>query len=148
VYFHWAVEARKDAAEFAKRIELASDASRLKYRHGPIALAWHNHPLTRGLPAGWFNERMFVDETYWEFTGDPASVNLVASAVENGAPRPQIWTREVGKGRVFVSIPGHYNWTFDDPAYRLLAFRGISWAAGQPLDRLAGLIDIGARLTD
>ena len=50
------------------------------------------------------------------------------------------------KRRVFVSIPGHYNWTFDDPYFRALAFRGLCWAGGQPIDRLAELIPIGARI--
>jgi type 1 glutamine amidotransferase len=57
-----------------------------------------------------------------------------------------LWTREQGGGRVFVSIPGHYSWTFDDPYFRALAFRGLCWAAGQPIDRLAELIPIGARI--
>ena len=53
-----------------------------------------------------------------------------------------------GGGRVFVSIPGHYNWTFDDPLFRVLALRGICWAARQPMDRLVDLATIGARITE
>jgi len=67
---------------------------------------------------------------------------------EDGALRPQIWTRTVGRGRVVVALPGHYTWTFDDPIFRLLAFRGICWAAGQPEDRLNELVTIGARISD
>lgn len=39
------------------------------------------------------------------------------------------WCHEVGKGRVFGYVPGHFAKTFDDPPFRVLLFRGIAWAA-------------------
>jgi len=147
-YFHWAVEAREDAPEFAKRIGLASNGPKLKYRHGPIDFVLSDHPLARGFTPASFTKQNFIDETYWLWIGNPADVKFVASSVEDGQPQPQIWTREAGKGRVFVAIPGHYNWTFDDPVYRVLALRGLCWAAGQPPDRLAELATIGARIIE
>ncbi|MEW6305186.1 MAG: ThuA domain-containing protein [Verrucomicrobiota bacterium] len=148
IYFHWAVEARGDALAFARRIGLASNSSLLKYRHGPLDIVFENHPLARGLTASMFTRDKFVDESYWNFQGDPKDVSLLGSSVEDGQPRPQLWTRSVGKGRIFVSVPGHYNWTFDDPLYRVLAFRGLCWAAGQPMDRLAELATLGARMAE
>jgi type 1 glutamine amidotransferase len=47
---------------------------------------------------------------------------------------------------VFVSILGHYTWTFDDPLFRALLLRGIAWTAGEPADRLIDLATIGARI--
>jgi type 1 glutamine amidotransferase len=47
---------------------------------------------------------------------------------------------------VFVSIPGHYSWTFDDPLFRLLLLRGIAWSAGESVDRFNALALPGARL--
>ncbi len=148
VYFHWAVEARTNALAFARRIGLASDSSKLKYRHGPIDFVFHEHPLAKGFTATSFTREKFVDETYWNFQGDPKDVQLLASAPEDGKLTPQLWTRTVGKGRVFVAVPGHYNWTFDDPVFRVLALRGICWAAGQSEDRLVELSTIGARIAD
>jgi putative heme-binding domain-containing protein len=148
VYFHWAVEARGDAEAFARRIGLASNSPLLKYRHGPLDLQFYDHPLARGFNATSFTKDKFIDEAYWLFRGDEKDVQLLASSVEDGAPRPQLWTRNVGKGRVFVSVPGHYNWTFDDPIYRVLVFRGICWAGNQPLDRLTELAPIGARISE
>jgi putative heme-binding domain-containing protein len=147
-YFHWAVEAREDAPEFARRIGLASNGPKLKYRHGPIDFVFAEHPLARGFTAASFTKQNFIDETYWQWIGNPADVKLIASSVEDGQPQPQIWTREAGKGRVFVAIPGHYNWTLDDPVYRVLALRGLCWAASQPPDRLAELATIGARIIE
>lgn len=146
VYFHWAVEARLNAADFAQRIGLASNSKATKYRHGPVQFVFHAHPLAAGFAASNFTRENFIDETYWDLVGNRADVSLVASAEEDGAPRPQVWTRTVGRGRVFVALPGHYNWTFDDPIFRLLAFRGICWAADQPADRLDALATIGARM--
>jgi type 1 glutamine amidotransferase len=55
--------------------------------------------------------------------------------------RGPLWNRRVGKCRVYVNILGHYNWSFNDPHFRLLVFRGIAWAAGEPADRFSRLAD-------
>ena len=104
-------------------------------------MTFAEHPITRGIKT-----TDFIDETYWQAVGDPARITLLGEVVEDAAPRPQMWTREHGKGRVFVSIPGHYNWTFDDPLYRLLLLRGICWTARQPVERLSELSTVGARM--
>jgi putative heme-binding domain-containing protein len=148
VYFHWAVEGREAAGDFARRIGLASDSRQTRYRHGPIDLEFHPHPIANGFTREHFTRLNFVDETYWNLVGDPKGITLVASAVEDGAARPQMWTREVGRGRVVVCLPGHYNWTFDDPVFRVLALRGLCWAARQPLDRLGELATVGARVVE
>jgi type 1 glutamine amidotransferase len=67
---------------------------------------------------------------------------------EEGAPQPQLWAREQGRGRVFASILGHFTWTFDDPLYRVLLLRGMAWSAHQPLDRFNELVTIGARIQE
>jgi putative heme-binding domain-containing protein len=140
-YFHWAVDGHDAGDQLADRLGLAVRSSMTKFRHGALDLAYAGHPLTAGLPA-----ISLIDETYWGLVGDESKIKLIGSVVEEGSPRPQMWTREQGGGRVFVSIPGHYNWTFDDPYFRALAFRGLCWAGGQPIDRLAELIPIGARI--
>jgi type 1 glutamine amidotransferase len=57
---------------------------------------------------------------------------------------PMFWTREHGKGRVFVCILGHYIWTFDDPLFRILLLRGMAWAAGDSPYRLDPIVLRGA----
>jgi putative heme-binding domain-containing protein len=141
-YIHWAVEGRKDARVLAERIGLASDASRLKFRHGPLEITFPGkHPITRGL-----DKVRFIDESYWNMVGDPDKVNVLGTSVEDGQPQPQMWTVEKGRGRVFVNILGHYTWTFDDPLFRVLMLRGMAWAAREPVDRWLDLAVIGARL--
>lgn len=143
VFLHWAVHGRGAVESLAERIGLASRQGVTKYRHGALDLIVRDgsHPIMRG-----FDKIHFVDETYWDLAGDPSRIHLLADAVEDGAPRPQLWTREHGKGRVVVNILGHYSWTFDDPLFRVLVLRGICWAAHEPADRLSELATIGARV--
>jgi putative heme-binding domain-containing protein len=141
VYLHYGIEGGKDPVGLAERVGLAFNAS--AFRHGPVDLVFadSDHPITKG-----FSRLKLVDETYWALKGDPARVHDLADSVEDGQPRPQVWTMEREKGRVFVCIPGHFMWTFDDPLYRALVLRGIAWAAQEDVNRLNELATIGARV--
>jgi type 1 glutamine amidotransferase len=142
VYVHFAVDGHNAVRELGDRIGLAWRSGHSKFRHGPLDMALDStHPIMRGLSSPHFH-----DESYWDLEGDPRSVAVVATGVEDGVKRPLMWTRENGAGRVFVSIPGHYTWTFDDPVFRLMLLRGICWAAHEPVDRLSELATIGARI--
>jgi type 1 glutamine amidotransferase len=70
----------------------------------------------------------------------------LATGVEAGQVWPQLWSLERGRGRVFVSIPGHYSWTFDDPLFRVVLLRAIAWAAREPVDRFNELVWPGAEV--
>jgi putative heme-binding domain-containing protein len=144
VYIHWAVEGEADAPGFAQRIGLAFQQKQSKFRHGPLELGFETgprHPLARN-----FDKLQLVDESYWKLTGDPNKLQILARGIEEGEAQPLFWTLEPSKGRVFVSIPGHFAWTFDDPLFRVLLLRGIAWAAREPVDRFNGLVLPGARV--
>jgi type 1 glutamine amidotransferase len=146
VYIHWAVEAGPQAEAFAERIGLASDGGRLKFRHGPLQLVFDrdaSHPITRNL-----RRVDFLDESYWRMIGDARRITVLGSGEEDGAPRPLFWTHERGEGRVFVSILGHYSWTFDDPLFRVLLLRGMAWAARENVDRFNALVTVGVDWRD
>jgi hypothetical protein len=144
VYIHWAVDGRGGQEEFARRIGLASLGGSIKYRHGELNIDFApgaNHPITRN-----FDKIRWVDESYWQLTGDESKINLLGTSTEDGQPQPIFWTVERGRGRVFVSIPGHYSWTFDDPAFRTLLLRGIAWTARRDVDRFNELVTLDARI--
>jgi type 1 glutamine amidotransferase len=144
VYIHWAVDGQGGQDEFAKRIGLASLGGSIKYRHGPLDVDFtpgKDHPIARN-----FDRVKLVDESYWELFGNPDNINLLATQEEDGKPQPLFWTVEHGRGRVFVSIPGHYMWSFDDPAFRLLLLRGIAWVGHRNVDRFNDLITLDARV--
>lgn len=144
VFIHYAVDGHRDVEALAERIGLAWRGGASRFRHGPLELkAATPHPITRGLET-----LKLVDESYWALSGDPKRTTLLATGDEEGKPQPLVWVREHGPGRVFVSIPGHYTWSFDDPLFRLLLLRGLAWTAREPVDRFAPLATIGARISD
>ena len=118
VYLHYAVDGGADAPGFAQRIGLAWQGGRSKFRHGLLDMGFNteaNHPIVRN-----FSKVQFHDESYWQLVGDPKQTTLLASGPEDGSEQPLFWTVEQGKGRVFVSILGHFAWTFDDPLFRIV----------------------------
>lgn len=144
VLIHYAVDGRADPDGFAKRIGLAWKGGHSRFRHGPLELNFAReaeHPILRN-----FETLHLRDESYWKLLGKQDRIQVLATGTEDGAPRPLVWTREHEKGRVFVSIPGHYSWTFDDPLFRVLLLRGIAWSAGRPVDRLNAAVRPGSRI--
>jgi len=144
VLIHWAIEGGKEAPAFARRIGLASNRTRTKFRHGPLEVDWGlsaGHPIARN-----FSSLFLHDESYWNLIGDPARLTLLATGgAEAGEAKPPLfWTVESNQGRVFVSIPGHYSWTFDDPLYRIILLRGVAWVSHEPVDRFNLLVPLGA----
>jgi type 1 glutamine amidotransferase len=136
------VDGRNNVDSFAKRIGLASKGGNIKYRHGLLDLAFPNgqkHPVLRNI-----TKLQLVDESYWMLTGELSKDRVLATQLEDKEPRPLFWTLEKGNGRVFVSIPGHFSWTFDDPIFRILLLRGIAWTAKEPVDRFNDLVWPGA----
>ena len=81
--------------------------------------------------------------------GDPTRLKLLAIGgpeAEEANP-PLFWTVEANSGRIFVSIPGHYSSTFDDPLYRIILLRAVAWASHQPVDRFNYLVPLGVEFT-
>ena len=137
VVFHSATIADKEPEKLAERIGLAAQPGPTKYLHTPVILnfvAPTNNLITRG-----FTQLNLLDEPYWPMFGETNRIEVLAAAEVDGQARPLVWTFLRGKSRVFGCIMGHYTWTFDDPLFRILALRGVAWAAGEPagwLERL------------
>jgi putative heme-binding domain-containing protein len=145
IYIHWALDGRSPdgGRQFAGRIGLAAGTP-IAYRHGELTMLFNreaNHPVIRN-----FDKLRLTDETYWKLTGNVAPNSILGTALEEAAQQPQLWTMERGKGRVFVCIPGHYSWTFDDPLFRVLLLRAIAWTAHEPVDRFNDLVWPGAEI--
>ena len=142
IFLHFAVNGGKDAEALAQRLGRAWGAG-AKFRHGAEKLVLAPHEITRGLPA----TLTFEDETYWNLKVSGNST-VLGTCEEEGAPQPQVWIHEQGRGRVFASILGHFTWTFDDPLYRILLLRGLAWSAHEPLDRFDELVTVGAQVRE
>ncbi len=140
VYVHWAIDGRKNGLDFAKRTGLAARGA-VRFRHGPLALKFSGarHPVLRNI-----SELALTDESYWSMVGSLDAGRVLGTSVEDKRPEPQMWSLEKGRGRVFVSIPGHFSWTFDDPLFRVLLLRAMAWSAKEPVDRFNDLVWPGA----
>ena len=133
------------------------------WRHGPMNLdiAKPDHPICLGLP----KQLYFMDEAYWPLYGDRSKVTIIATSKETEGEvdtdaiqfewpkeptkdEPMFWTYEHGKGRVYGCILGHYDWTFDDPYFRMLLLRGMAWAAHESPYRFDPLVLRGIELKD
>ena len=133
--FHSATISDKAPEELARRIGLAAQPERVKYLHAPITLNFverAGHPITAG-----FKKLYLLDEPYWPMIGNTNDVQVLATAEQEGKEWPMIWTLERGPGRVFVSIPGHYTWTHDDPMFRILTARALAWVTREKGARFA-----------
>jgi type 1 glutamine amidotransferase len=161
VTIHWAIGCDQEWDNHANRFGLSYRAA--SFRHGKVnlKLAEKEHQILLGLP----KEMQFVDEPYWPFIGDKSKVDVLATSdemIQRGDDRaknpgddrvetiPVFWTYEAPdtKGRTFVSIFGHYMWTFDDPFFRLMLLRGMAWAAKDEVYRFDKLAIDGVKLAE
>jgi len=159
VTIHWAIGCDQDWENHARHFGLSYKAA--SYRHGAteLRLLKSAHPVLLGLPGA----MRFVDEPYWPFIGDRSKITVLATSdekINQGDDRsrnpgdgtvetvPVFWSYEPPgtDARVFVSIFGHYSWTFDDPFFRLMLLRGMCWAAKEIPYRLDHLTLEGVKL--
>jgi len=89
------------------------------------------HPITRGI-----GDFELVTEQYWVLYDNYIDVLATTTqAVRDWDPwtrpvvSPAIWTRQWGKGRIFVCTPGHRFEILQDPNVRTIIQRGMLWAS-------------------
>ena len=90
-----------------------------------------SHPITAGI-----RDFRLVTEQYWVLSDEYNDV--LATTTQEVRPwdawhrpvtAPAVWVREWGKGRIFVSAPGHKLEVVQDPNVRTIIERGLLWAA-------------------
>ncbi|SEE40381.1 hypothetical protein SAMN04489740_1327 [Arthrobacter alpinus] len=90
-----------------------------------------NHPITEGI--GDFD---LVTEQYWVLAD--SYIDVLATTTQKvrewdpwnrEVTSPAIWTRQWGKGRIFVSTPGHRVEILEDPNVKTIIERGMLWAS-------------------
>jgi type 1 glutamine amidotransferase len=89
------------------------------------------HPLTQGI--GDFD---LVTEQYWVLSDSYIDVLATTTqrvrewdAWHRPVTSPAIWTREWGRGRIFVATPGHHVEILEDPNLKTIIERGLLWAS-------------------
>jgi len=89
------------------------------------------HPITAGI-----EDFDLVTEQYWVLSDEYNDVLATTTQEARGwdawnrpVTAPAIWTRQWGKGRIFVSAPGHQLDVVQEPNVRTIIERGLLWAA-------------------
>jgi type 1 glutamine amidotransferase len=89
------------------------------------------HPITAGI-----EDFDLVTEQYWVLSDEYNDV--LATTTQEARPfdawnrpvtAPAIWTRQWGKGRIFVSAPGHRLEIVESQPVRTIIERGLLWAS-------------------
>jgi type 1 glutamine amidotransferase len=93
--------------------------------------AGREHPITAGVA-----DFDLTTEQYWVLADDYIDVLATTTqAVRAWDPwtrpvtSPAVWTRQWGRGKIFVCTPGHSMDVLDDPTVRGIIERGLLWAA-------------------
>jgi len=110
-----------------------------QFQQATIDVIDRGNPATRDLPAKWVRT-----EEWYSFdrvptgygtrilaTLDETSYDPFPERVRMGNPHPLVWTRCIGKGRMFFSALGHKAETYAEPLHRKLIAGAIRWAAGR-----------------
>ncbi|MEO6116695.1 MAG: ThuA domain-containing protein [Pseudolysinimonas sp.] len=89
------------------------------------------HPITAGIA-----DFDLVTEQYWVLSDEYNDVLATTTqavrpwdAWNRPVTAPAIWTRQWGKGRIFVSAPGHRIEVVEDPNVKKIIERGLLWAS-------------------
>ena len=117
-----------------------------------------DHEIFRGFP----ESIELVDELYWNLGGDVNEITVLATSqagppgASKGPPTPDqldgkswplFWTKKIGKGRVFGSLPGHNLFTFNDAYFRIILLRAVAWAMNESFDPFKPLVTKGIKLS-
>jgi type 1 glutamine amidotransferase len=97
-----------------------------------IVIADSKHPIMAGV-----EPFTIIDEEYRHKFADVDRKVLARfrerpPESDQKANMDMIWTREVGKGRVFYCSLGHDKDAWTNPSWQKLVVQGILWAAGRP----------------
>ena len=93
--------------------------------------AGREHPITAGVA-----DFDLITEQYWVLADD--YIDVLATTTQAVRPwdpwtrpvtSPAVWTRQWGRGKIFVCTPGHSMDVLDDPTVRGIIERGLLWAA-------------------
>jgi type 1 glutamine amidotransferase len=97
-----------------------------------IVIVDKDHPITAGV-----SDFSIIDEEYKHRFADVERHVLARFRERPPGSDPKanmdiLWTREVGKGRMFYSALGHGKEAWENPSWQKLIVQGLYWAAGRP----------------
>jgi uncharacterized protein len=119
------------AARMAPEERVGEQADNYVTHRITMTPATADHPITTGI-----EDFELHTEQYWVLTDDYIDVLATTTtavrpwgAWQRPVTTPAVWTRQWGRGRVFVATPGHKVDILQDPNVRTIVQRGLLWAA-------------------
>lgn len=102
-----------------------SNSAHEAYGRFKVKVSKTPHFITRGL-----KDFDTTDELYYNQKGDePVTPLLTAYSATSGKDEPLAWAYEFGRGRIFQTLLGHDEASFQSPAFNILLKRAAEWAA-------------------
>jgi len=103
--------------------------------HGPqhqfqIQIRAKDHPITRGMPELWMHTQ---DECYDKLRGPAENMTVIATAYSSedmdgtGRHEPALMVLQYGEGRIFHTILGHEDYSFEGVGFITTLQRGAEW---------------------
>jgi type 1 glutamine amidotransferase len=111
-----------------------TEKQKSKYQSLKMNVNFNNkHPITKDLK----QNTTINDELYWELAkGTKGKTTVLASTKHKNKNWPIFWVTEHGdkqeKGRVFVSVIGHYATLFEKPFFHNSLLKASAWTLRQP----------------
>jgi hypothetical protein len=159
IFIHMALM-QGSGQELSKRIGLAWDHRNGATKWGvlPTPVTLTDAALKSPIFKGFGRKFDLAEEFYWHLRGEPAGITplvtspagpFIANKPLDGPPRiedldgnqwPVMWTKEAGRGRVFVSGAGHNYFTFNDPYFRIILLRAMAWTMRESFDPFKPLV--------
>jgi len=95
------------------------------------------HPVTRGIDTFFIN----LDEQFDAEIKNPETTTTLFRTVAVHDKRNALggWCLERGAGRVVGLLPGHYQWTYREPAYQEIFWRAAHWAMKRDIPPYPGV---------
>ncbi|HSJ68184.1 MAG TPA: ThuA domain-containing protein, partial [Anditalea sp.] len=131
--FHYSLPGAEESdwpeyREIVRRVwDHHSDSEHDNYGKFTVNITSHQHPITSGI-----DDFETMDELYFNQKGEKPITPLLSGKSEiTGDEEPLAWIYNYGEGKVFQTVLGHDEKSFQSPEFRKILRNAAMWTGGQ-----------------